>query len=168
MTYTFEIAQTEAEAQEAHDFALALNGAHFCPADAKPSVLINSLAHFDSPRGLTWIVAREQGRLVGVLAEAVGVVPGVYNLNVVGAIDPDAYTDELAVGLIGSVTDLLSYDGSLGDGWPWMAILAANSPMLPTILEAYGGEHGEITQKPYRSEETGLIQLEGRLRPDAG
>lgn len=163
MTYTFSIAQSDADRQAARAFAVGLNGAGFCPPDAPPHALINAVDSF-RPKDIIWIEAREEGKLVGVLGEVMHPAEGIHNLNLVGAIDPTRYTDELASGLIHSVVDLLEYGGCCGEQWPYMAILDGGSPMVQKILDIYE-PLGPVHQEPYGPPGDGLVKLTGMLNP---
>lgn len=164
MGYTFALAQGDTERQDARNFAVRLNGAGFCPPDAPPGILITSIDSF-RPIDIKWIVARDDsGTMVGVLGEVIHPFEGVHNLNLVGAIEPDAQTDELALGLISSVVDLIEYGGCCGEQWPWVAVLFENSDMLPKILEVYE-PYGPVTQEPTGGPGSGLVKLSGMLNP---
>lgn len=157
----FAIAATDADRQAARAFVVKHNGAHFCPADAHPAVIVGALDSFP-PRDITWLTARQDGVLVAALAEVVHVLPEIHNLNLVGAVSPDCDVATVGAGLIRSVTDLLEYDGCCGGAWPWRAILSEHSPMLPVILDVYE-PMGHITVTPY-DEAAGLVRLDGLIR----
>lgn len=159
MPYTFAIATTDADRQEARAFVIARGGGPFC--EHPPHVMVTAIDSF-RPDTIVWITGRDDdGRLVAVIGTAIHAVPGFHNLTFCGAIDQGVYTDELAVALCASMPDLLTYEGCCGDEWRWLMLIEDDGPLNGIILDTYGGpEFVTVTPQPGMP---GFLRYEGRL-----
>lgn len=153
------LATTASERQAARDLVLAFNGAGFCQEGSPASVLWRALGSYPADR-VEWVIARVDGVIVG--ASGLVIRPPGFETDLhslVTAIDPAAYSAELADEL---VKGLARYAPWPTNGHRWFTIMAADSPALPIVREAYGESLGKC-EVELDTPSAGLVRITGSI-----